>query len=194
MVGVDEAKATLRERLRAARRALPARQREAESAATVATCLRLAEDLGAAVVASYAALADELDLDGLHLALWRRGQGVLLSRVAGPGRLSWHRVSGPADLVRGAFGIREPDPTRAPALGLPSGCLVLVPGVGFTRQGQRLGQGGGFYDRALSGTLVAVGVGFTGQLVEDLPTAAHDRRLDGVAIAGELVLTPRLPT
>lgn len=144
-------------------------------------------------LASYAARSDELDLAALHRAWWALGRRVLLPRVVAPGRLSWHRVGGADELSPGSYGLSEPDPARLEAVGLPPGCLVLVPGLGFTRQGHRLGQGGGFYDRALAAEVVAVGVGFTCQLAEDLPVADHDRRLDGVVIGGALVLAPRLP-
>lgn len=61
--------------------------------------------------------------------------------------------------------------------------VVIVPGVAFTTTGDRLGQGGGWYDRFLpklrSGT-VTIGVGFEPQIVEELPTEPHDVRLDCV--------------
>jgi 5-formyltetrahydrofolate cyclo-ligase len=113
--------------------------------------------------------------------------------VAGPGRLTWHAVHGPDELQAGSYGIREPDPARAPAGSLPAGTLLLVPGTGFTSDGHRLGQGGGFYDRLLAAptSLVAVGVGFTCQLRAQLPLAPHDRPLAGLVIAGSLVRDPR---
>ncbi len=59
--------------------------------------------------------------------------------------------------------------------------VVVVPGLAFTRDGRRLGQGGGHYDRflpRLRPSCVTVGVGFAEQLVDDLPTEPHDVRLD----------------
>lgn len=61
--------------------------------------------------------------------------------------------------------------------------LVLVPGLAFTRDGARLGRGGGFFDRflphraALAGK---IGVGFDFQIVESLPLETHDVKLDVV--------------
>jgi len=55
--------------------------------------------------------------------------------------------------------------------------MVVVPGLGFDRRGRRLGRGGGFYDRFLSRPEfhgVTCGLGFEGQLIEEVPTAAHD--------------------
>jgi 5-formyltetrahydrofolate cyclo-ligase len=59
--------------------------------------------------------------------------------------------------------------------------LVLVPGLAFTRDGHRLGRGGGFYDRLLAGRAneaVQIGVCFSVQLVESIPVEAHDIVLD----------------
>ncbi|MGB0115155.1 MAG: 5-formyltetrahydrofolate cyclo-ligase [Ilumatobacteraceae bacterium] len=61
--------------------------------------------------------------------------------------------------------------------------VVIVPGVAFTAAGQRLGQGGGWYDRFLVGTsppCVTIGVGFSEQLVDQIPTEPHDVVLDHV--------------
>jgi 5-formyltetrahydrofolate cyclo-ligase len=61
--------------------------------------------------------------------------------------------------------------------------LVIVPGLAFTSAGDRLGQGGGWYDRFLSETradCVTVGVCFAEQVVGELPVEAHDVRVDHV--------------
>lgn len=61
--------------------------------------------------------------------------------------------------------------------------VVVVPGLAFTLTGDRLGQGGGWYDRFLSGRsrgATAVGVGFDLQLVDHLPIEEHDERVDAV--------------
>ena len=59
--------------------------------------------------------------------------------------------------------------------------VVIVPGLAFTAAGDRLGQGGGWYDRFLSqrrADCVAIGVGFREQLLESVPTERHDVAVD----------------
>ena len=61
--------------------------------------------------------------------------------------------------------------------------LVLVPGLAFTRAGHRLGRGGGFYDRLLTGRAdgaFKLGICFASQLLDSIPTEAHDAVLDAV--------------
>lgn len=65
--------------------------------------------------------------------------------------------------------------------------FVLVPGLAFSRDGHRLGRGGGFYDRLLAGRArhaVKVGVCFSLQLHDRIPTEAHDVTLDAVISDG----------
>ena len=61
--------------------------------------------------------------------------------------------------------------------------LVLVPGLAFSGAGHRLGRGGGFYDRLLTGRAhraVKLGICFASQLLDAVPTEPHDAVLDAV--------------
>lgn len=89
---------------------------------------------------------------------------------------------------RGKYNLREP------ASGediMDSGDLdiIIVPGVAFTNEGERLGRGAGFYDRFLTEYLLKfgqkpflLGVGLKEQLILALPTESHDWTLDQVEI------------
>lgn len=110
----------------------------------------------------------------------RRGATVAFPKV-GPGNtLSLHRVTDWAQLAPGAYNIPEPVegcPVVAPA----SIDVALVPGLGFTASGQRLGQGGGFYDRLLPQLGgISWGVAFDAQVLEAVPVEPHDRPVDRV--------------
>ncbi len=59
--------------------------------------------------------------------------------------------------------------------------VIVIPGLAFTLDGERLGQGGGWFDRFLPGRradCTTIGVCFAAQLVDHLPTDEHDIRLD----------------
>ncbi len=89
----------------------------------------------------------------------------------------------PEGLQTGAYGILEP----VEGAGIDrealcsSGLLWLIPGVAFDLRGNRLGRGGGYYDRLLAGAEgTRVGVAFEWQLVQEIPTAGHDVRVHGI--------------
>jgi 5-formyltetrahydrofolate cyclo-ligase len=85
--------------------------------------------------------------------------------------IEWCRMEGKETVV----------PEDEPAPGWPD--VVIVPGLAFTLGGERLGQGGGWYDRFLAerrDDCVAIGVGFWEQILGSLPTGAHDVVLDVV--------------
>lgn len=71
--------------------------------------------------------------------------------------------------------------------------VVIVPGLAFTTSGERLGQGGGWYDRFLAETrddCTAVGVAFAEQIVEEIPCEPHDRRVHVVVTDAGRVTPP----
>lgn len=117
--------------------------------------------------------------------------GWLLPVLLPDGDLDWAAHDG--RLVTSPRGLQEP---AGPRLGVAAvaGCdLVLVPALRVDRWGNRLGRGGGSYDRALArATGFVVALLHDGELVEQLPVQAHDRPVHAVATpTGGLVRLPR---
>ena len=85
---------------------------------------------------------------------------------------------GESDLDRGPFGLSQPA-ASAPAI-VPN--VLFVPLIGFTTTGERLGQGGGHYDRWLAEhpDRMTIGLAWDVQLCETLPTEPHDIALDAI--------------
>lgn len=83
-----------------------------------------------------------------------------------------------SDLEVGPFGMLQPEAGAGPLV--PD--VLFVPLVGFTPALERLGQGGGHYDRWLAEhpTALAVGLAWDAQACDALPTEAHDKPLDAV--------------
>jgi 5-formyltetrahydrofolate cyclo-ligase len=106
-------------------------------------------------------------------------------------------VSDPGALVRGKFGILEPPAhARAIAPAALGGALVCVPGLAFGIEGQRLGRGGGHYDRflaALSPEAVTVGLAYSFQLLDRVPEGPSDRRLNFIVTESALYRRPSAP-
>lgn len=92
-------------------------------------------------------------------------------------------------LTPGPYGILQPA-AGTPLAKLGPGTVVLVPGAVFDRQGHRLGLGSGYYDRWLAGEgkgLVTIGLAFGEQVVQQVPTAAHDIDMDFLVTDTETV-------
>lgn len=107
---------------------------------------------------------------------------VLAWPATGPsGAMTMVRPTGA--LRPGRYGLLEPvDGVPVPPEAFDA---VLVPGLLFTQSGDRLGYGGGYYDRFLARVdkeVARIAIGYTWQLVEDLPVADHDIPMTHLAL------------
>lgn len=140
--------------------------------------LQTAEFQRAAAIALYSPVLNEVFTEQLFRAACDAGKLIAYPRVCGAD-LEFVRVAGPGDLAPGSFGVLEP--TGSQLISPDALDLVVVPGVGFDRQGGRLGYGKGFYDRGLHHTQrpgCLVGLCFELQLLERLPAENHDVHMD----------------
>lgn len=128
----------------------------------------------------YYSLPDEVCTHTIVDSLLMCDKRILLPRVTGEGTMELRRYTGPRDLVKGAYGIMEP--TGDVFNDYMSIDLAIVPGMAFDRSGNRLGRGKGYYDRFLPqlGHAYKIGVCFPFQMLESIPTDAHDVRMDEV--------------
>lgn len=151
----------------------------------------------AARLALFVSRPDEIDTEPLLERAFDGHRPVLLPRMTGASSLEFVEVPDLEGLRPGGFGILEP-PRDAPATELVGGDLVLVPGMAFDREGGRLGRGVGYYDRLFARCAsacerpVRIGVGFSFQLVERVPMADHDVRMDGFASESGIMLFDEL--
>jgi 5-formyltetrahydrofolate cyclo-ligase len=136
-------------------------------------------------VAAYCSFGSEFDTATFIADALSSGRRLLLPRVDSASRaLVFHEVGDAAgDLIPGVWGIPEPDPAKCPAVDPVTLDFLLVPGVAFTPACDRLGYGGGFYDRViprLPSRAYKLSPAFSVQLEPRLPTTALDRPVDAV--------------
>jgi 5-formyltetrahydrofolate cyclo-ligase len=176
------AKAELRRRLVAGRRAMTEADRAAAGRRLRDAVLGLPEIQMAGTIAAYCSIGSEPDTRGLLFALWKRGSYVLLPVLLPDGDLDWASYEGPDSLTAGPRGLLEPgpaEPRRGPGA-IARADLVLVPALAADRSGNRLGKGGGSYDRALArvgGLVPTVALLFDGELLDEVPAGPHDVRV-----------------
>lgn len=176
----------LRRRIRAARRARPAAEQEADALALADMVASVPEVARASCVTLYASMPGEPGTGPLRAALRARGVRVLLPVVLPEGLLDWAEDTGTLVAPAG-FGGDEPAGERLGLDGIRQADVVLVPGLAVDTLGRRLGQGAGYYDRALprlGPAVPVIAIVHDGEVldaaVEPVPTEAHDRPVDAV--------------
>lgn len=132
---------------------------------------------------AYAAQGSELSLDVWLREVVAGGVGVFLPRVHGD-ELELFRVRDlDADLAPGHRGIREPLPAARRPARVDRVDTFLVPGAAFDADGNRVGYGGGHFDRLLAAARPAacrIGVAFEAQILDAVPREPHDVAMDAV--------------
>ena len=138
----------------------------------------LPEYIRADSVMAFVGFNGEPDTYPLVARLAVDGKRLLLPRVEPTGIVP---AAGDQPLVASKFGVQEP---TGPAVDVGEIDLVVVPGLAFTVDGDRLGYGQGYYDRFLpTVSAPSVGVCFTDQLVDAMPLTENDVRVGKVISA-----------
>jgi 5-formyltetrahydrofolate cyclo-ligase len=177
-------KGSLRARMRRLRGVVPPDLHQQWSEAIARRVLAHPGYLAANTVMAYVAFRGEVDTAKIIRASWAEGKRVVLPRCApGEKSLELYVVEEAGQLAPGAYGILEPVPVQCRRVHDSEVELVCVPGVAFTREGGRLGYGGGYYDRFLASLragVTSLGLAFELQLVASIPLGEHDHRVTGV--------------
>jgi 5-formyltetrahydrofolate cyclo-ligase len=192
----SDAKPALRRTLRRARAAFVARltrEGRIDDALAAAADHAAAHVPPGASVALYHAFGTEIDPTPLAALLAARGIALALPHVSADHAtmrfLAWHPAS---PLAAGAFGLSQPDERAAPI----APTVIVTPLVGFDRAGGRIGQGGGFYDRAFAALPGAIRIGYawSAQEADEIPRDPWDVPLHAIATEKEWILIEGEPT
>lgn len=131
-------------------------------------------------VFTYVSINHEPDTRNLIRDLLALGKRVSVPRIDSDGLMQAHGITSLDDLQSsapgspGQFGIPSP-PLIAPVESNPD--IILVPGLAFTQAGDRLGMGGGYYDRYLTQhpDSLTIGLSYDWQVIDHLPNEPHDQ-------------------
>ncbi|MGH8091025.1 MAG: 5-formyltetrahydrofolate cyclo-ligase [Rudaea sp.] len=174
---------------------LPPRERAMAAAALAAMLEQLPEFLVDAHIAGYWAVRGEMPLHAAFASLRSRGQAYCLPLLAPSDTLQFAPWTPATALRNNRFGIPEPDVPAVARLAPQILDVVLVPLVGFDRRGNRLGSGGGWYDRSFAflrdaprpARPILVGIGYHFQEVAKLDAQTWDIPMDFIATDRELI-------
>jgi 5-formyltetrahydrofolate cyclo-ligase len=186
-------KQAIRKSVLSLREQLPADIHTAHSAAIAARLLQMPEYRKAGAVLGYMNFGSEFASELWVERVLTEGKRLALPKVNHhTNRLDLYWVEDMENqLAAGLWGIREPVVERCERLaGLHELEFALLPGVAFTRDGARLGYGGGYYDKLLAGMAqrpALVAAAFALQIVETLPQEANDVKVEWVVTERETI-------
>lgn len=175
-------KQKLREKMMAVRSGLSPGERQKGAKSLSETGLGFLASKAGSAVSAFAAIGEEINPLPLLKHLHANGHQLGLPVVVARDQPLVFRQWKPGDpLVKAGFGLRVPDASAEEIL--PD--ILLVPLLAFDARGYRLGYGGGYFDRTLamlraSRPVLAVGLAFDIQEVDEVPHADYDERLDWV--------------
>jgi len=195
VAAIDGAKRTLRKAILFRRDMRSAKDRHAADEARMSIIESSLADRMPDTVAAYLSMGAEPG--SLQLVAWLAAHDVrvLLPVLSHPigGRLdqpAWAPYEGPDALRTGAFSILEPTGDPLPSEQLPEAELIVCPGLAANRQGDRLGRGGGWYDRALKHASQSAPVWLLlndDEVLDTIPTQPWDRRVDVIVTPTRMI-------
>ena len=179
----------LRQQIRKTRANLTALQQQQAEDSITQQALALIEERNAQHIALYLSFDGEISTEKLIKTLWAQGKQVYLPVLHpfNPNHLLFLRYLPDTPMLKNKFGIWEPKLNVQSVLPLEELDILFTPLVAFDKQGNRLGMGGGFYDRTLQhwqkSSFIPVGLAHQCQQVEQLPTEAWDVPLHQILVA-----------
>jgi len=181
-LSTGERKQLLREAAVIQRKSLTASDWRAWSASIQAKVLQFSPYLRSTSVALYSPIQNEVDTAVIRDHALGAGKIVYYPRVL-ENRIELMEVEAAETLKIGSLVILEPAGERRFSNTDRKGVTVIVPGLVFDSQGNRIGRGAAWYDRLLNEigkTVISVGLAYDFQIVEEVPADTWDQRVDYV--------------
>lgn len=178
-----EDKLTLRKRIQQLKKELSHEQQRDESQQVFTKLEQLEVFKTSKNILCYWSLPDELATQSF-IKHWYKDKSIYLPKVVNK-NLTIHRYEGMGSMQKGKYDILEPNTHFLKDLDVLD--LIIVPGIAFTKAGERMGRGGGYYDRFLPQVpkAIRVGVAYNCQIVDDIPSESHDVNMSLVLTSGQ---------
>ncbi|MCP4609944.1 MAG: 5-formyltetrahydrofolate cyclo-ligase [Planctomycetes bacterium] len=189
-------KAQLRRELQNSLLSITSQQRSEKSRKACRNLISIPQFQSASMVMMFLSLPHEVDTSEAILNAWQLGKAVAVPKVSWQQR---HMIAVQINSLETGI-LTEASGLQNPTAGVPVAFeeidLVVTPGLGFDKKGNRLGRGGAYYDRFFANTELKAsrcGFGFTEQVVEKVPVAEHDEPVDIVVTEKEIIYIKESP-
>ena len=175
-------KKILRKKVLKKRDSIPISERKRKDNLIGHSLFSLPEFKSAKTVLFYASFRTEVDTSGLIEESLKMGKAIFLPKVDRIShRLRLYEIKNLRELSPGCMGIPEPSLPENRLREIKDVDLIIIPGVGFDRSGNRLGYGAGYYDILLSDVkkkVPFIALAYTEQILDSIPPENHDVRVD----------------
>jgi len=193
---MSENKKQLRQRILQKRNTISSEMRKEKSQAITQRLLSLPQFHSAQWIMSYVTFRSEVDTIPFMEAslVWGKRIAVPVVEKATRRLLISEVLDISRELFPGAYGIMEPVENFRRIISPQLLNLIIVPGVAFDLQGNRLGYGGGYYDRflkTLSPGVPLIAVAFDLQVVEKIPAEYYDLKVHIIVTESRLIYCPQ---
>ena len=173
-------KAQIRHELLSKRDSIPPEVRRVKNRMVCERMLSLDEFNNASIIFFFASFRTEVDTTEMIKSALTSGKRVLLPKVdKDRHELLLYEIRDFSELTPGFMGIPEPS-FQGRQMSINDADIVIIPGAGFDASGNRIGYGGGYYDRLLSGLqkqIPAIAPAYEEQVVDTIPSEPHDIRV-----------------
>ena len=173
-------KAQIRQEILRKRDNIPPVVRSAKNKMILERMLSLEEFKNAGIIFFFASFRTEVDTTEMIKSALSSGKRVLLPKVdKDRHELLLYEIRDFSELAPGYMGIPEPS-FQGRQMSINDADIVIIPGAGFDASGNRIGYGGGYYDRLLSGLQKdspVIAPAYEEQVVDSIPSEPHDIRV-----------------
>lgn len=187
---IIEQKKSLRKQMRDKRISMSKEDRDIASHKIIARLLENPIYKNSTTIMAYASMPEEIQLKELFDSAFANDKTLAIPLIIGKGTMRPVFLPTVEDLVVGDFGIMTVRQDKRQFVDFSDIDCIIVPGAAFDRSGNRLGLGGGYYDRFLkrAENPKRIALAFDYQLLDDkLPSEPHDAKMDVIITESETI-------
>ncbi|ODG91347.1 MULTISPECIES: 5-formyltetrahydrofolate cyclo-ligase [Bacillaceae] len=164
-------------------------ERDEKSKQIIDKLLNTEQMKSADIIATTMPMEHEINTKYLITACWKMNKSVVVPKCNHETRkMHFYKINSFDDLKKGYFGIQEPIEEKCEEIRKERIDLIIVPGVAYTKNGERLGYGGGYYDRYLEDyNKQLLALAYDIQIIDDLPTEKHDIKMPLVLTESRII-------